>query len=207
MMRVPSAKASSATWLKIGRIGKAHGLRGDFFVSGRDAPIPKQYGQIYIGETVETAKCTVIEKSGWVSERPVIKCSLAQDRTSADALTGLSIWVDSASVSVNDSSEYLWSDLEGRQVNSVDGTVMGRVRSVYNAGAGDVIEIEDSNRRLLGVPMISNYVDMSFVRGGSELSLAVPCDVFDDLWQEPKKEDAKITGTKPTSSKLATPKA
>lgn len=181
---------ASSSWLKIGRVGKAHGLRGDFFVSGREEPIPKYYGKVFVGETADTARLAVIEKSGWMSERPVLKCSLAHDRTAADSLSGLPIWIDSALVKVNDDTEYLWSDLEGRQVNDSAGVQIGRVRSVYNAGAGDVVEIEDQNGRLLGVPMISQYVDMSFKHGEAELALAVEADFFSDLWQELKPDNS-----------------
>jgi 16S rRNA processing protein RimM len=198
--KTPTAPTSTSTssWLKIGRVGKAHGLRGDFFVSGRDGPIPNNYREVMIGKSEDSARPAKIEKSGWLSEKPVLKCSLAGDRNAAEELNGQAIWVDEQAIKIDDASEYLWSDLEGRQVSGSDGACLGRVRSVYNAGAGDVLEIEDSKGRVLGIPMVSQYVDMSFTRGGDELLLVVPIETFADLWQTPPKpaEDAQKRRTK-----------
>lgn len=188
-----SKNQANDSWLKIGRVGRAHGLRGDFFVSGRDEPIPKSYGKLLIGDVPESARPTTIEKLGWLNERPVLKCSLASDRTAAEQLSGQPIWVAASAVQVDNAKEYLWSDLEGRQVNDARGVCLGRVRSVYNAGAGDVIEIEDQVGRLLDVPMIAQYFDMSFTRGESELTLVVTADFFNELWQDVRPPKVKST--------------
>ena len=111
-------------FLKLGTVGRALGLQGSFYISGRDEPIPSAVTIIKIGNSLDTAKEAKIISLTWQQERPVIKCSLAIDRTAAELLRGMSIWAEASTIKVDDSKEFLLKDLIGRSVIDVDGKVM-----------------------------------------------------------------------------------
>jgi hypothetical protein len=46
----------------------------------------------------------------------------------------------------------------------------------------NIIVLKPDESAEVDIPMISDYVDMNFDRGGSELKLMVPGDTFDEIW-------------------------
>lgn len=177
--------------LKIGIVGRALGLQGSFYVSGRDEPMPETLKAVRIGKTDQTAKDAVILKSFVQNGRPVILCDLASDRTSAELLTGMFIWAESHLISVQDDKEFLLSDLKGREVFDADGVLMGTVEDVVKMPASvNIIVLNPSRSSDLEIPVISDYIDMSFRRGEANLRLKVSCSVFDEIWNARAKHES-----------------
>jgi ribosomal 30S subunit maturation factor RimM len=170
-------------FLKLGIVGRALGLQGSFYVSGRDEPIPDTVISVKIGRTLQTAREGQIISRGWQQGRPNIKCSLAGDRTASELLTGMTIWVDESQIKLDNSKEFLLKDLQGRTVIDSDGIVLGTVDNVIKMPASiNIIVLKPDESADVDIPMISDYVDMNFDRGGSELKLMVPGDTFDEIW-------------------------
>ena len=65
-----------------------------------------------------------------------------ETREQAQALRGLRLYVDRADLPEPDEDEYYLADLIGLAVRSPAAEAMGRVRSVNNFGAGDLLEID-----------------------------------------------------------------
>jgi 16S rRNA processing protein RimM len=62
-------------------------------------------------------------------------------REQAQALRGLRLYIERASLPEPDEDEYYLADLVGLAAQAPDGTPLGQVRSVQNFGAGDLLEI------------------------------------------------------------------
>lgn len=178
-------------WLKLGVVGRAHGLRGSFFVSGRDEAIPSYLKKIIIGPSPETGKSAVIEQATWQNGRAAIKCDIAGDRTEAEKWTGQTVWCEAGAIKVDDQSEYLVSDLKGRTVVDSDGVTIGLIEDVAVMPASiNLIVINDDQSADVEIPMIAHYVDMNFVRGAKELRLIVTAETFAEIWN-PKAKGRK----------------
>ena len=170
-------------WMKLGVVGRAHGLRGSFFISGRDEPFPPHLKKIVIGKTPDTGKTAIIEQMAWQNGRVTLKCDIAADRTAAEAWTGQEVWCEAAAIAIDDSSEYLLSDLEGRQVIDSDGVAMGTVDDIAVMPASiNLVVLNPEGTADVEIPMISTYVVMTFARGAKDLHLTVPADTFADVW-------------------------
>lgn len=170
-------------FLKLGIVGRALGLQGSFYISGRDEPIPNSIKNFKIGKTIETARDGKILTSGWQQQRPFIKCDLAADRTAAELLIGLTIWIEAKHVHVDDDKEFLLSDLKGRAVFDSDNVHFGSVEDVVVMPASiNIVVVSLDLSADVDIPMISTYVDMEFKRGGTELKLLVPKDTFEEVW-------------------------
>jgi len=176
-------------FLKIGIVGRALGLQGSFYVSGRDEPIPTTVKQIKIGRSIETARDARILKSLWQKGRASIVCDLAGDRTSAELLTGMSIWVDASNIVVEDDSEYLLVDLRGREVIDVNGETIGIVQDVVRMPAStNLIVLSEARDADVEIPVIADYVEMGFKRGESRIKLTVAAETFDEIWNSRGKK-------------------
>lgn len=65
----------------------------------------------------------------------------------ADALKGVSLYVDRAALPSLPDDEYYHSDLIGLEVRDTGGVLLGRVDAVHNHGAGDLLEISGGGRK------------------------------------------------------------
>ena len=181
---------TKATWLKLGIVGRAHGLRGSFFVSARDEPIPASVHTVRIGDNPSELADIKIENRLWQSGRPVLKCDVASDRTSAELLTGKPLWCESSQVKVDDADEYLLSDMLNRKVLDANQITVGIVEDVYLAASGvvNLVVFDESRNADIEIPMIGAYVNMNFKRNESTLNLAVAAEVFAEIWNDRGKK-------------------
>ncbi|MDR3386413.1 MAG: ribosome maturation factor RimM [Rudaea sp.] len=75
------------------------------------------------------------------------------DRDAAAALVGVEIRVWRSALPKSKRGEYYWTDLEGLQVVTVAGVVLGRVSHLFSTGANDVMAVRDDSRERL-IPFI-----------------------------------------------------
>ena len=80
------------------------------------------------------------------------------DRTAAETLRGTALTVPRGALPPLGADEYYHADLVGLAVVSTDGEALGKVLSVENFGAGDVIEIERLTGKRFMVPMRAEAV-------------------------------------------------
>jgi len=75
-----------------------------------------------------------------------------EDREQAVSLVGLQIFVGRDQLPETDEDEYYWSDLEGLEVKTTHGELLGRVERLMETGANDVLVIRGNREHL--VPFI-----------------------------------------------------
>ena len=75
-----------------------------------------------------------------------------EDREQAATLVGVQIFVRRDQLPATEKDEYYWSDLEGLEVKTTKGELLGRVEKLMETGANDVLVIR-GNREYL-VPFI-----------------------------------------------------
>ncbi len=124
------------TLVTAGRVGRAHGWDGSFYVEGATHELPEG-----IAVTVEGHQTTVERRAG-TPQRPLIRLAGV---TALDGLHGRPLLVEE----VLGEGEWLAADLEGCEVVG-----MGRVARVVDLPSCAVLELEDG--RL--VPFISDAV-------------------------------------------------
>lgn len=74
------------------------------------------------------------------------------DRSAAEALRGVELFVPRAALPELGEDEFYQTDLEGLLALRPDGSRLGVVRALDNFGAGDVIEIEAEDGRSFSLP-------------------------------------------------------
>ena len=81
-----------------------------------------------------------------------------ENREQAVALVGQQIFVGRGQLPATANDEYYWSDLEGLEVHTTSGEVLGRVEGLMETGANDVLVIRGDREHL--VPFIQGQYVM-----------------------------------------------
>jgi 16S rRNA processing protein RimM len=118
--------------VRVGRVGKAHGLDGSFFVENGS----EEEARFAVGATLhldgEPTKVVASKRSGG---RPVI-------RLDRDAARGAELAVQRSELPPPGEDEYYEFQLVGLSVEEEGGRPLGRVTSVQPAPANDVLELD-----------------------------------------------------------------
>lgn len=148
----------------VGAVAGAHGVRGavrikPFTETPRGVaaygPVTDESGQqrfdvAVVGESKGTLLATL---------------SGVTDRTAAEALKGLRLYVDRAALPATDEDEFYYEDLVGLSAVTVDGEDFGTVIAVFEFGAGDVIEVQGADRQSVLLPFTRAVVPTVDIAG------------------------------------------
>ena len=77
------------------------------------------------------------------------RLSGVETKEQADALKGATLWADRAALPSLPDDEFYHADLIGLEVMDTGGASLGRVRAIYDHGAGDILEVYGSSGILL----------------------------------------------------------
>jgi len=171
-----SDKSNAGRRVLLGHISGVHGIRGAVLVrsyTGEPEAIA-DYGPL----TDETGKTEyVLSVEGATAKGLICRVEGVPDRTQAEKLKGVALYVARDRLPPADEGEYYHVDLIGLRALTEAGTALGAVVAVLNYGAGDILEVrpEGASRTEL-YPMIGNVVVRVDVAGGT-IVLAPPEDV------------------------------
>jgi len=138
--------------VRVGRVGKPHGLDGGFFVEGAS----ERKGVFKTGATLYAGgeEATVVVSRHGSGGRPVI-------RLDRDVERGAQLAVARATLpSLDDEDEFYVFQLVGLSVEEEDGRLLGTVREVSEYPGNDVLEL-DSGASLPLVEACVRQVDLT----------------------------------------------
>jgi len=141
----------------VGRVSGLYGVRGWVKIFSFTEPRTNilEYTPWHLhGESIST-ECTIAE--GRVHGKGLVaRIDGVTDRDAAARYVGAQISVDRSQFGRESANEYYWVDLEGMQVETVTGQVLGTVAYLFATGANDVMVVEGERRRML--PFVTNDV-------------------------------------------------
>ena len=87
------------------------------------------------------------------------RLSGVETREQAEALKGVTLWADRDKLPALPDDEFYHADLIGLSVHDTGGALLGKVRAIYDHGAGDILEIHGPGRRwVLLLPFTRAFV-------------------------------------------------
>ncbi len=157
--------ANQRQWARVGHIAGVFGVRGWLKVYSYTDPR---------GNILNYLPWSLEPKSGGdstlvrlISGKQHGKGIIAQlegvdDPQVAAALIGHEIMVPSDQFPATEPGEYYWSDLIGLNVVTLDGEPLGRVESILETGANDVLVVKSERQRLIPFlqPQVVTRVDI-----------------------------------------------
>ena len=129
--------------LLMGRIGAAHGIKGEVRIQSftEDPMALAAYGPLATGKPGLVVEIETARLAGNVL---VARLKGVSDRTAAERLNGTELFVDRERLSPpEDEDDFYHADLVGLEARLTDGRVLGMVSAVPNFGAGDLLEVRD----------------------------------------------------------------
>ncbi|MFA7323461.1 MAG: ribosome maturation factor RimM [Candidatus Nanopelagicales bacterium] len=143
----------------VGRIGRPHGIRGQVTVESRtDEPdlrfVPG--AQFVIDGPLQLL---TVEAVHWHSGRLLLKFEGIHDRTWAESLRNTLLEIDRPEgEQPADPDEFYDDQLEDCVVESLDGTVIGKVTEVIHLPSQDMLSVTRADESEVLVPFIAQFV-------------------------------------------------
>ena len=140
--------------MRIGRVGRPHGVRGEFAVSDPSGPVEvlEPGLEVWLGDDL----FRVSLRKG-TSERPILRVEGVDDRDAAGALVGAELRVPREALGSLAPGEHLVEDLIGAEVVDGDRPV-GRVREVVLLPSVEALEVEREGAAPLLVPLVHDAI-------------------------------------------------
>ena len=156
------SEPSAGEWLAIGRVARAHGLKGELRVElhfeGSEALAHAE--RLLLSERVESpdgAREYSIEWARAVPKAFLVKLSGVEERNGAEALRGRSVWVPRAELPATSESEYYLVDLIGATVTGPEGEI-GTVIEIATHPSVDSLVIRTKDGRTLEQPLVPDWL-------------------------------------------------
>jgi 16S rRNA processing protein RimM len=144
----------------VGRIGRAHGIKGEVGVDVRTDEPDRRFAD---GATVVTVskvpRTLTVEASRWHSGRLLVKFAGVPDRTAAEQLRNLVVQSEiDEDERPEDPDEYYDRELIGLAVRTTDGAEAGEVIDVVHLPSQDLLEIRRPAGNAVLVPLVEALV-------------------------------------------------
>lgn len=143
----------------VGEIGRAYGIKGWLWIAAHTRPeegIQRYKRWFLASDSSLTGQWVKVATFAKQNKGIVAKLQGIDDRTQAEALTGMRIMVAAADLPKAAEGEYYWRDLVGCRVEHVDGQAFGTVHELIETGANDVLVVQGDRERL--IPFIPDQV-------------------------------------------------
>ncbi len=145
--------ADRAPELQAGRVGRAHGLDGSFYVT---RPLSRL---LTLGANVTVAGLTVaITRRAGTEQRPIVRLQGIEDRSAAEVLRGQALTVGAHATPMLAEGEWWAHELQGCEVVAGD-VLLGTVIRMIELPSCEALEIEpDRGGGPLLVPMVKDAI-------------------------------------------------
>ena len=146
--------------LVVGRVGRAHGIRGDVSVEVRTDDPETRLGPGAVLLTDPPGRGPLTVAAGKVhSGRLLLRFEGVADRTAAEALRGTMLIAEvDPSVQPEDPEEYYDHQLEGLEVATVAGEVVGEVAEMLHLPGHDLVAVRRPDGSEVLVPFVAEIV-------------------------------------------------
>ncbi len=153
-------------YLAIGRVVRAHGLRGEISVAVL-TEFPERFEAtewVYLGDEFEATPYR-LESHRWHKKNVLLTLSGITNRTQAEQLRGQFVQVPlEEAVPLPEGAYYLYQ-LIGLRVITIDGEYLGSVVDIIETGANDVYVVDHEGQQIL-LPAVLDIIRSVDVEAG-----------------------------------------
>ena len=188
---------STSRRILLGEISGAHGIRGELLVrsyAGEPQDIAA-YGPL---EDESGARTVTLSVARVTPKGVIARVAGIADRTDAEKLKGLKLYVERAKLPKANEDEFYHADLIGLQVADPGGVEIGAIIGVPNYGAGDLLEVrlKDSKQTEL-IPLTKACVpSIDFDRGIA--IVVMPVLTADEEGDEEQDDEGETSDSNPS---------
>lgn len=155
--------------LVVGRIGRAHGIRGDVFVEVRTDDPDTRFaaGSVLATDPADAGPLTV-DRARWHSGKLVLGFEGYPDRSAIERIRGILLVIDSDQLEpLDDPDEFHDHELVGLAVRTTGGAEVGTVGEIIHGPAGELLAVRRPTGGEVLVPFFREFVPTVDIAGGN----------------------------------------
>ena len=171
----------------VAQVGAAHGVRGEVKVTTFTAD-PMALAAYKTLMRQDGSPALTIASARPAKGGLVARLKGVDDRNGAEALRGLKLYISRDSLPEPDEDEFYLADLIGLSVETAEGEVLGKVKTVQDFGAGDLLEIQPRAGATWWLPFTREAVPQVLI-GRGKLIAAPPASIEADPNEGREEED------------------
>ena len=146
--------------VRVGRVSKAHSIKGELkiqpdFGSPEDFRAYKVVVLVHPG--TESRQVFDVIRCRPQAKIVILELKGVADRTLAESLCGLEVWIDQASLPKLPEDEFYWHDLVGLQVETESGRRLGEVKTLFATGGHDILVVIGGGHEYL-IPLEKEFL-------------------------------------------------
>lgn len=151
----------------VGRVVKAHGLRGEIVVEPRTDNVEARFapGTVLSVRGSRVSRVTVVAARRH-ADRLLVTVEEVGDRDAAEGLRTAELTAPALDEAPEDPDEFHDHQLEGLAVVLTDGTAVGTVTAVLHGAGGELLSVDRAEGGELLVPFVAAIVPEVDVAGG-----------------------------------------
>lgn len=150
---------SHSEYFLIGKVTRPHGLKGAVTISLRpEAPDPASLDVVYLEQKGSFVPYFVDSVSSKGS-RAYVKLQDVDTHEHASLVSGLNVFLPLADRPAAGERGFYSDEVQGFSVSTVDGTLLGTVREVADAGPGRLVVVEHGEREVL-IPVNGPFIQV-----------------------------------------------
>ncbi len=144
----------------VGRVGRAHGIRGDVSVEVRTDVPELRFAEGAVLTTVPAAAGPLtVSRVRWHGDRLLVRFKGVPDRTAAERLRGVLLQADvDEQERTGEPDEFPDHRLVGLSVRTPDGTKVGEISEVVHLPGHDLLAVRRADRAEVLVPFAAEIV-------------------------------------------------
>lgn len=144
--------------VRIGRIAKAHGIRGEVTIrpDEPDSTSLLEQEEVWLKAGQGDPERFEIEQARPAHQAILVRFVGFEDRTAAETLAGREVWLPRDRLEELEEGEFYADDLVGLKAVAPEGAELGRVVAVEDHGAVPILEIQGARR--FQVPLVETFV-------------------------------------------------
>ncbi|GAB6191546.1 ribosome maturation factor RimM [Desulfocastanea catecholica] len=169
-------------YVLLGKITKAQGLRGEvkiFSFSGQPENFLGYEELVLVSKTGTISPPLAVENLRIQGKTAIVKLASVTNRNQAEELEGRGVLLAKDLLPEPAGDEYYWYRYEGKLVSDMNGRNIGRVESLFNNGAQDILVVKSGKEEIL-IPIIKSII----VRETDEELIVDPPPGLLDLYNE-----------------------
>ncbi|HWE05156.1 MAG TPA: ribosome maturation factor RimM [Rhizomicrobium sp.] len=153
----------------------AHGLKGEVKVKTFTAT-PDALARYRTLHAKDGRLFTIAQLRPGKADEAVATLAEVVDRSTAESLRGLELFVKRDALPAPDEDEFYHADLIGLTAMDEADRVIGTIKAIHNYGAGDVIEIARGDGDSVMLPFVKDFVPVIDLKAG-RVVIAEPAEV------------------------------
>ncbi len=147
-------------YLLLGPVTKVHGLRGEvkiFCYSGQPENFSGYKEVVLVDGKGNLSTGLTVEKFRVQGKTVIAQLASITSREQAEKIVGSGILLAKNLLPKTDKDEYYWYQYQGKIVVDLNGQTIGRIVSLFNNGAQDLLVVQSGEREIL-IPVTKSII-------------------------------------------------